>query len=275
MHRVPKQAWGRVGVVGAALRGRTSLRSLRNPRVADRGIEASIGFAVVWISCVRVPGGKASGNRAAASSHPVRMHEEHRGLPRPRYAMWIGLAWPPTIPASWDCSLASCDLGQSSEQQSCSSSGNRFAPLLRLDAEEGRSESSWSSPPSASRGRLCLPRTPSQSSEALQASSSTVGSRGLHGGVVFVIVSSRILGPELKLWTGPGSFLFLILATLPALVGRALKRPILVHRRCVLPSRLLKEAAGRACSSSLSHGGSVASPTPPSNRPSSKLEDLH
>ena len=70
MPGVREQAPGRVGFVGAVLKDRTSLRSLGRPRVGSGGIEAPRAFAVVWPPCVRVPGGKASGNRGPGKPGP-------------------------------------------------------------------------------------------------------------------------------------------------------------------------------------------------------------
>ena len=184
-----------VGFVGGALEGPTSLRSLEGTRVGPAGIEARRALSDVCAFCVRVPGCKAAGNRGPCKHGPSTYAWEQAGLPRPACAVWIGLAWLPTEPASGLCSFASCDLGQSSDPEG-SSSGNRFAPLLSLDGRGGRSGASWRLLPSASRGKRCFPRTPIQSSRALQARSSTRGSRWLNVRVVVVIVSSRILGPE-------------------------------------------------------------------------------
>ena len=92
----------------------------------------------------------------------LRMHEGVPGLPSP------GTLWDRLCLASHKGNKLPLLLGQLQPRaiaglKPCS--GNRFAPLLPLDAEEGRLEASWRPPPSASRGRLCLPLTPSQSSE--------------------------------------------------------------------------------------------------------------
>ena len=61
------------------------------------GHRSPVRLAGVWIPCVRVPGGTASRNRGGNKLPPSYVcMKEYRGLPRPRYAVWIGLAWLPT-----------------------------------------------------------------------------------------------------------------------------------------------------------------------------------
>ena len=117
-----------VGVVGAALESRTSLRSLEETRDGPAGIEARRPLPVCVSSAFVSWEPKAPRTGAAASSHPVRMH---KGVPRPSKASvrcvdrsCLASHKPQQAEV---CSFASCDLGQSPSKDG---SGNRFAPLL-------------------------------------------------------------------------------------------------------------------------------------------------
>ena len=94
--------------------------------------------------------------------------KEYQGLPRPWYAVRIGFAWPPTKATSCLCSWASCSLGQSSAAL-LPPPAIASLPSFPVPGKEdvgGLLEPSSS----ASRGRLCLPRTPTQSSRRLKPS---------------------------------------------------------------------------------------------------------
>ena len=176
MHGSPQQAGDGVGFVGAALESRTSLRSLGKTRDGLAGIEARKPLPVCVFPAFVFPGGKASWEPGPVQARTQYVCvKEYPGLLRPGYAMWIGLAWLPTNRASPVRSFASCGLGQSPalDGPAPAIATLHFFPRR----EEGRSGGSWSLLPSASRGRRCLPRTPSQSSEARWASSSTGGCR--------------------------------------------------------------------------------------------------
>ena len=73
------------------------------------------------------------------------------------------------------------------------------------------------------------------------------------------LIVSSLASPRKR--GGRGSFLFGHLRLLPALEGRRLKPPTLVHRRCVLWPRPYR-AGQRACSSSLSLGEALLPPDP-------------
>ena len=85
---------------------------------------------------------------------------EYLGLRRPRYAVWIGLAWSPTEAAKLLLLL--------DQLRPRAIAGLQPAPAIASlhftgkPVKDGRRL--LEPPPSASRGRRCLPRTPTQSS---------------------------------------------------------------------------------------------------------------
>ena len=74
------------------------MRSLENTRVGAGAIEGPSPFADVCVLCVRVPELRSSSGTGALWAQYVYM-KEYLGRRRPRYAVGIGLAWPPTLPA--------------------------------------------------------------------------------------------------------------------------------------------------------------------------------
>ena len=152
------------------------------------------------------------------------MHEGVTGPSKARLRCVDRLAWLPTKPTSWLCSFASCGSGQSPAK---AGSGNRFAPLLALGGPGRRSEGSWSPPLSASRGKRCFPRTPSNRSGSKLPSLHwwfSVPGASLRSSDCGSPVSPRKRG-------GRESLVFPLLRSWAPLVGRRLKPPIVVRRR--------------------------------------------
>ena len=153
-----------------------SLRSLENTRVAFGPIEGPKGFADVCVLCVRVLGGKASQDRGPCKHGPSYVCMRSTRAFQGPGTLWRSPCLASHSPASWAAPGPAAAPGN---RPLDAGSGNRFAPLLLLEGEGGRSEASWRPLPSASRGGLRPPRTPPQSSEARWASSSTGGCRCL------------------------------------------------------------------------------------------------
>ena len=115
-------------------------------------------------------------------------------------------------------------------------------------------------------GGPCPPQTPPQSFRRPKAAFSplvVVGARRFAAFVGLRFPAARLPGSP---GGGTGSLALPLLQSWAPLVGRELKLPILVRRRCSSPASPLKGRSGELCSSSLSTGGSSASPRPPSNR---------